>query len=307
MLKNLTCYAFAMLIVFLLYHPHVYLDPEKYINFFLREKRDWVDRTSIPFWNMFLVWIKSTIKAMGLPVTILAMFGFVIPRKDNWKRQYALLLFLVLYYGFWRWFLAPRYVISVAPILSISAAHACGILLERKNPLFKSSAIGIIAISIIYSFYLCVAAINLRINDTRIVAAKFIMQNIEAGRSVGLGYTSEKYKNTHNWINPRINWNKYKQVDLLSRPEFIVLSSYTYKKILNTLNSDKIDDDYVLRQEYFTEWYRNSPPSPELFRFYHDLLIAKHSDYALMKSFQIDSRVPIEFPPPEIRIYSRNS
>jgi hypothetical protein len=307
-LRNIIIYISTVIIVFLLYHPHVYLDPEKYINFFLREKRDWVDRTSVSFWGMFLIWVKSTITSVGLPVTILSIIGFIFPKKYNSKFQYALIFFLVLYYGFWRWFMLPRYLISVAPIICIFAANACIYFFEFKNAVIKLVAIGAIVTSIATSFYLCVSGINLRFRDTRPAAAKYIMQNIEKGRSIGIGYVSEKYPwKTFSWRHPKINFAKYKEMDFLNNPDIIILSSDDFHQIIETLNSDKINGEYALGKKYYKEWYRYSPPSVKILRFYDNFFNQDRSNYSLMIAFKKDINVPVEFPPPEIRIYKKNN
>jgi len=305
--KKIIIYISCVIIVFLIYHPHVYLDTVKYIGFFLREKRDWVDRTSVPFWKMMVVWIKSTVTSVGLPVTVLAIIGFIVPKRRNLKFQLALLFFLVEYYGFWRWFIAPRYVITVAPIICIFAANACIYFLKCKSKIMKLIAVGATAGSIGVSLYLCVYGINLRLQDTRSDAAKYIAQNIEEGKSIGVAYVSERYTwKTHRWKYPKIDFRKYEEIDFLSEPEIIILSSYDFNRIISTLNSEKIIDEYALGKEYYNEWYRNSPPSPKMLRFYDNLFDQNRSKYSLMIAFKKDIKVPIEFPPPEIRIYKKN-
>jgi hypothetical protein len=55
------------------------------------------------------------------------------------------------------------------------------------------------------------------------------------------------------------------------------------------------------------EWYKSHPPSEEVFRFYDDILNGKGGKYKyrLIKKFERDSLIPIEFPPPMIRIYEK--
>jgi hypothetical protein len=77
------------------------------------------------------------------------------------------------------------------------------------------------------------------------------------------------------------------------------------QKILYTLNSEKIGNDYVLPKRYNKEWYRYSAPSPRIFKFYDDWLIKKTSGYRLLETFHRKVNVPLEFAPPEIRIYKK--
>jgi hypothetical protein len=62
---------------------------------------------------------------------------------------------------------------------------------------------------------------------------------------------------------------------------------------------------YVWDPRFNAEWYLSAPPSPRLFEMYADLLGGRGGLYTLVKSFQPRLLAPVEFPPPEIRIYRR--
>jgi len=94
-------------------------------------------------------------------------------------------------------------------------------------------------------------------------------------------------------------------MNFLNKPEFLILNMNDAEKILNTINSGKLGQDYVLQKAYYKDWYRYSAPSPRIFKFYDDLLVKNNSGYVLEKTFQRNVNEPLEFAPPEVRIYKK--
>lgn len=304
--KLLISYILIAIVVFIVFHPHIFLDLKKYIAFYLREKHDWVDRARGSIFQLFSIWGKNTVKSLGIFVSIFALIGAVLPGRKNLNFKLMFLLFIVLYYGFWRWLLATRYIIAVAPIMCIFAANACMLCFYKKNILLRTVSMVMITVALVYSLYCCVSGISLRLNDTRPLVSKFIAENVPKGTTLGISSVSEKYNwRTHPWRYPKINFKQYRMVNFLSEPDIVVLSSYDYEPILKTLKSGKLLKNYVLPKEYHKDWYRYSAPSPRIFKFYDDLLIKKSKKYFLLKIFRSNVNVPLEFPPPEIRIYKK--
>jgi 4-amino-4-deoxy-L-arabinose transferase-like glycosyltransferase len=304
--KNVGAYVLVAIIIFLIFNPHVYLNPEKFINFYLRERRDWVDRTSLSISDTLIKFIISTSTSVGFPITILAFIGILSLRKGNLYLQLVLVFFLLEYYLFWRWFILPRYIISVTPIICIFAAHILVFFYKKNNQVIKGITVGILILTVGYSVYLSFSGIILRIEDTRPDASRYIDQNIKEGSTLGIGYASDKYSwKSHDWRYPKINFGKYKEENFLNGPDILILSSFDFIPIMETLNSNKIDSNFVLSKAYYKEWYRYSPPSSEILQFYHKLFNPKISNYILIKSFKKNINVNIEFPPPEIRIYKK--
>lgn len=306
-MKYLASYVVVAGGVFILFHPHIFLDMEQYISFYLREKHDWIDRSRGPINQLFHIWGKNTISAVGLFVPVFALIGAVVMGRKNLRLKSMMIIFVLLYYGFWRWFLSPRYVIVVTPILCIFAANACVFFFNHKISILKPIGIAMASVALIHSFYWCAAGISLRLNDTRHSSGKFIMQNIPAGTTIGLSGVSERYDwRTHSWNYPKISFKKYRVVNFLNNPEVFILNSDDAEKILNTLNSGKLQKNYVLPEVHYKDWYRYSAPSPKIFKFYDDFLIKKKSGYKLMKKFSRNVTVPLEFAPPAIEIYKKN-
>jgi hypothetical protein len=299
-------YLTVALVVFCLFHPHIFLNFKKFSDFYIKEKLDWVDRTRGNLIDLFPLWIRKTSFAIGLPAVLCAFAGMIVAALKKNFRYAVMILFIVAYYAFWRWFMLPRYVIAVAPFLCIFAAYMCNILILKQNKVVKIAGMSCFLITLVFSIYYCVSGIYLRWNDTRPSAALYIEQNILPGTSIGIGVVSEKYNwNAHAQRYPRINFKKFKQTYFLERPEVLILSSADYEQILKAFRDYEFSDGYVLDKEYYKNWYRYSAPSARIFEFYDDLLLKNKTEYRLVKTFKIDVNVPIENPPPEIRIYRR--
>jgi hypothetical protein len=293
-------------ITFLAFNPHTVIDPIKYVRFFIKEKSVWIDAVQVPIADMFLIWVKQMAKCVGFPLVILALGGILIPEKKYLRYKLSIIFFIISYLLIWRWLLPARYIILVTPFLCMFAAHFCILIFDRKQMVFKFIGTACIIITLSYSIYFCLNGLYLRLADTRLAAGKFIEESIPAGSTIGISRVSDKYTwKTHRWRYPRVNFKKYKELDLLEKPDFLIMSSYDFGPIIKTLESGKLSSDYKLDKAYHKEWYRLSAPSPEVFRFFDYLFNKKKIEYELVKRFYININVPIEFPPPEILIFKR--
>ena len=305
-IQKILVYFVVASFIFLLFNSYVYLYPARYLNFLLDQKKYLIDRSFIPIWQMPLTWIKTTDISTGFPVAMLLIVGLARMRKRNLYMQLVLFFFLFEYYTFWRWSIQPRYIISIAPLICIFAANAVVYFYEKKNVIIKIATAGVFLFTVIYSSYLSISGILLRFNDTRTEASRYIDKNIKKGSTIGVSYTSEEFTGRyHAWRYPRINYKKYKSEDFINEPDVIILSSYDFYKISRLLNSHKLNDKYELDNKYYREWYRYSPPGPRLLRRFDELLNHRDSKYKLIKTFKKEINVPVEFPPPEIRIYKK--
>jgi hypothetical protein len=303
--KNITVYLIVSAVVFLFFNSYVYLYPEKYISFLIDQKKYLIDRTIVSFWQIPLHWMRRTEIAVGFPIAYLFIAGLTVIRK-HFKIQALLFLFILGYYAFWRWSILPRYIISIAPIICLFAANLLSYFYERRSLIIKGIVIGIIIFVLSYSAYLCFSGISLRFNDTRTEASEYIDNNIKEGSSIGISYISKIFSwKYHDWRYPEINFTKFKNEDFLKEPDVIILSSYDFYQVDSLLKSNKLNDKYELDKRYYKEWYRYSPPSPQLLKFYDKLLNQKNSGYALISTFKKKITVHVDFPPPEIRIYKK--
>jgi hypothetical protein len=309
-LHHLAVYGLVAGAVYLLLHPDTYLAPDEFIRHFILGKAVWVDQAPV-FGSTLLSWFKNTVIPVGLPVLLLAIASIAMLGAAGRKAMTPVLLLVVFYYGLFGAMgaqIPPRHVIVVAPLLCILAAVACVRLFQLRSVLLKASAVAVVVASAGVSLYLCICGIYLRLHDTRPPASRYIAATVAKGTTLGIGSVSERYTwRFHPWRYPQIDFRYFSEVPSWNEPEIVVLSSYDYDVVLQTLASDRLGTGYVLDERYNREWPFFSPPTPRLFRLYDEIFNAKNSRYELLKAFSIDVRVPIEFPPPEIRIYRRRA
>jgi hypothetical protein len=306
LVKNFALYSLIATAVFLLFQPDIYLAPEEIIASYRGFKAEWVDRGRGSLLGPLGAWFTATKIAVGLPVTLLAVAGFALVGKEARQRTIPLLAFLVLYYGFFAaagWAILPRYVIVAAPLLCILAACVCVRVVRFQRPLMKAAGVALTIGCVGFSLYLSAAGIYLRLNDTRYPASRYVAEIVPKDTTLGIGTFSEH--DTWHWCYPRIDFRNYRETPIWEEPDIVIVCDVIYRHVLQTLASGKLGPNYVLDKRYDREWPQFHAPTPRIFRFYDELFNARNSKYVLLKTYAIDVRVPIEFPPPEIRIYKK--
>ncbi|MBN1493511.1 MAG: glycosyltransferase family 39 protein [Candidatus Omnitrophica bacterium] len=293
-------------IVFILFHPHIFRDISGYVGFYTREKIHWVDRYRSLGVNVICQWYEETRIAVGLYVTVLAFIGLFYSIRGARPHAFLLVVFLIAYYMFWRYFTVARYIATIAPFLCLIAAYTCCQFIGSKHVFMKIAGWSFVFLTICSSIYSCVSGIYLRLHDTRITASQYIEETIPAGTTVGVGSVSEQYTwKTHAWRMPKFDFNRYIEKNLLEYPDIIIMRQDDIDKVTESIKDNKVNEDYVLDDKYANEWYRYSCPTPEIFMFYDDVFMKKDSPYEVVKRFYIHVNVPLEFPPPEILIYKK--
>jgi len=238
-------------------------------------------------------------------VAVLAIGGAVFAGRKHRTEKLALIVFVAVYYGFLQWSLRERYVIAVAPILCLFAARGAMAIGDLRRPWARLAGPVVVAVSILAALYSCVQGVYLRLNDTRAAAARFIEATVKPGSTVGLVAAAESDSaRWHRWRYPKVDFDRYVETPPLERPDFLVFSSGDYAQVLDTLRSDRLGPGYAVPEELAREWYRYRAPQPEMFRLYDEVLV-QGQGYRLLETFSMNVPVPLEFPPPEIRIYAR--
>jgi hypothetical protein len=191
------------------------------------------------------------------------------------------------------------------PLLAVFASAALSTPLNSPNRIIHITGIAAIVVVAGYSLFYSTVAIMSRYPDTRTLAAEYIDTFIPEGSSIGIGYTSLDYKWTHPWRYPKIYFENFEYVDFLDEPEYLILSSYDFGMIRKTIQSGVLNLDNSLPEQYYRDWYRYSPPSPEIFKFNKELMTGSKSKYELIKIFFPKFFVPTAFLNPTIEIYKK--
>jgi hypothetical protein len=291
---------------FLALNPQYVLGFGAIYDYALQEKAEVFDRMApLSLADALFKATAAIAEAVGLPVAGLAVAGAVLARAGAWRMRVAMLVLIVLHPVIFWSYMQPRYILVVAPLICLFAAHACVELLRRGTAPGRAASALAIAVTLGASSVALVRGIGSRLSDPRLSAARFIESRYGAGTTVAFSAVSLKYARTHSWRYPRLVNPDHHQVGLFDRPDLIVTSSYDMRQIESALKSEHLSQGIVWDPAENARWYRYSPPSPRLMRFYSELAGAS-SPYVVVAIFEPSSEAG-EFPPPEIRVLVRRA
>jgi Dolichyl-phosphate-mannose-protein mannosyltransferase len=303
--KNLGILLLSAGVTFLLTTPGIILTPTVFVHSLLEQLNLDTGRKYRVVWgdSFFFLIAKNFMTATDPILGLVMLLGLVYPFRRSWDKEIPLLAPLIIFFVSFG-ALETRQLISVLPLTSILGARAVFHLYEKNRFLSKPVWVSLLAAWTIFAVAYNSAGILLRKDDTRTEAAYYIEQNIPNGATIGA--TSIGDYPRWSWMFPRIDREKYKIVDALEKPKFIILTSYDYAKMGRAFLSNKLHN-YEWDRKYAMEWYKSHPPSEEVFRFYDDILNEKGGEYKyrLIEKFAKNIFIPIEFPSPEIRIYEK--
>ncbi len=301
--KNLWILIITAAIVFILTTPGIILKPGAFISSISELVNLGAGKKFriISGFSFFLSIIKNYVSATDPFLTTAMIIGLIFPLKKSWDKEIPM-IFTVIIFFFAFGALSGRQLIAVLPLTSILGAQAIYFLYKRIAFIPKPVWISFMVLWIAFEVFYNSAGIFLRINDTRTAAAYYLEKNIPAGSRIGAASIGDYQR--WSWMMPKIDAEKYKIADPLEKPEFIILTSYDFEKMEEALLSDKLHN-YTWDKNFSAEWYRAHPPSREVFLFYDNVLNKKGNkyQYRLIKEFNKNVFIPIEFPPPRIRIY----
>lgn len=295
-------FAFLITTPTILVNPNAFRESMAVLSIFVGGQR-------VPFWNIqpLFAGYNFLVDAVGLPLALLTLFGIVFAlRKSEWYFSLPLVLMTVVYILYFWGSMFPRYYILILPILSLLAARGAASFVNSRNYYLKLGMLTALAITIFYSIIYTIAGTVLLLDDTRSEASAYIQANIPAGATVGYWYIGTTFRG--GWELPFVDPEIYRFADNLDHPEYVILTSQSYLRFERALSSDDLSADYVWDPQFAFAWYMGRIPAPEVFEFYDYFLngIGEKYNYELIEVFDpLNINVPIEFPPPEIRIYRR--
>ena len=296
----------SALVVFLITTPGIWLKFSSFLASFKWEQSR-LAQNELPLYNpqvwknMFL----SLMTSIGLPLAILSCIGLLINFFRPGPFELAGTWLVILYFLFFGDGLIPRYIIMISPLLAVFASRTLLYFYPWKSRSIRIVNIALITLVLVQAFIYTLSGAISRYPDTRTITYQYITENIPAGSEIGVAYTSLDYDWVyHKWRYPKFDYERYEHVDFLEYPDYLVVSSYDSKQIKETLQSGILFEGYEFPSIYDNRWYRNSPPSPEIFRFYDQLYFSDDSPYELIYDVSpFNPETPIEFPSPTIEIY----
>ena len=229
-------------------------------------------------------------RGVGLPLACLFLFGMFFPYKKN-VYEWSFLAIVVVFFMYFEAKIRPRYIILIAPLIAIIASHVVFWLTERSRRPLRVAGFFLLIFVPMYSFGHSVIGVYMRLDDTRTQAAQYIHHRFPEGTTLGIAYAPKDWSwKMHRWRNPRIDASQFRVMDVLDYPEVVLVSSLVkLGHIKKALHSDKLSEEFVWDQRYNDEWRKASPPSPRMFRFFHELFESDRSRYRLVKTFKKSS------------------
>ncbi|MBW8010275.1 MAG: glycosyltransferase family 39 protein [Chloroflexi bacterium] len=292
---------------FLMTTPSILVHPQSLLTS-LQYETSRVGYSRAPLWNINILVgdYKLLVMTAGLPIAILVIFGLIngLSRSEI-KTNLPLLASIIAYLLFFWGSLIARYYILLLPILCLLAAKALDSLLQRNIQPIKLAVVLVFSSTLLYSLVYSINGIALFLNDSRSGAAAYIDANLPAGASIGYAKTGNLQR--WGWRLPFIDPEKYTLVDNLTNPDYLVLSGFTISEFESAFASGRLSEDYVWDVNFPNDWWSGEIPDPQVFEFFDYFLngVGDKYSYELLAVFKREITVPVEMPPPEIRIYQR--
>lgn len=297
------------ILTFLFTTPSILANPNALITS-LQYESTRVGISRLPIWDLqpLISDYRLLVIVVGLPLALIILYRVISALKKSELRISLPLIATVSVYVLFFWgSMLARYLILILPILCLLAARGVEELLSTKILSLKNTAIAVLVLTIGYSLTYTLASNALVLNDTRSEASAYFRKNIPPGSTVGNQWVGNTFR--RGWTLPFVDPEIYEFADNLNQPKYVILTSQHYKYIELAFTTGKLSSIYVWDPQYGNnDWYWGGQPQPEVFEFYDYFLngVGDKYHYELIATFKPPNvTVPIEFPPPEIRIYQR--
>ncbi len=244
---------------------------------------------------------------MGWALFFVVWFGiaYSLVRRETRQHSLPLAATSLIYLFIFLSGLLARYVITILPLLCLLAALPIVDLLKDARKRRRLAGVAISAGILLYGLFYNVQTMRLVLDDTRSQAAAYLEATVPPGSTVGALVVGNVAASS--WNLPFVDDEKYMLADGLDLPEYMILTSYLFYDFRDLLNSGNVGPDYALSGNVY--WPHPTRPEPEVLAIYDHLLNGAEADYKyeLVAVFKPAIYAPVEFPPPEIRIYRRVS
>jgi hypothetical protein len=301
------CGGIASLIL-LISMPHIFLHIRAYLHFMGAQQHLWFDRSDhsltgvLQRWN-FALWTALGSLTYGLALIGLLLASLRVPERVR-PLHYSLAAVLAGHIFFWRGYVPARFIIVLAPLLSVYAAYGVSCLLQSTSRWRRGLGAVLLVATMIEGLLMCLAGLYDRYYDTRTECAAFLIHTLQPTDRVALMQRTEKDFQKHAWRYPRVAEMKFQQVSILDSPDLILTSSFVTDMVQKALNSSELPDSYVWPQERAAFWPQYLVPRPEELRFAHQLFQGT-AGYELIHTWRPTSLGGPEFGSPELKLYRK--
>jgi hypothetical protein len=288
--------------------PHIFLHLRDYLHFMGAQRHLWVERSDhslsgvLQAWN-FALWTALGSLTYGLALMGLLLASLRVPERVR-PLHYSLLAVLAGHIFFWRGYIPARFIIVLAPLLTVYAAYGVSSLLDAKSRWWRRLGTVLLIAAMIEGLSMCLAGLYDRYHDTRTACAAFLSHALKPADRVALLQRTENDTQMHSWRYPRVAEMKFQRVAILDSPDLILTSSYVTDMVQKAVNSGELSDSYVWPQERAAFWPQYLVPRPEELRFAHQLFQGT-AGYELIHTWRPTSFATPEFGSPELKLYRR--
>ncbi|QYK50083.1 MAG: phospholipid carrier-dependent glycosyltransferase [Anaerolineales bacterium] len=299
--------ALVMLLVFTLSTPGALLRPASLLESLLYESgRVDAGRAGLQIDKLLDMFTSQLNDVLGWPLTLLVVIGALgLLWPQNVRKYWPVWLPVLAYLLFFGSSMLLRYYISILPLLAVLAAYLPARGLARGSTIRPLVAM-LLAVALLSSLSYTLRGLRIVLADTRTAAAYYFYEHVPPGATVGGPLFGNLPRSQ--WTLPHVDDTRYSVISNLEAPEYIILSSIHYDRIQALLATQGVRPEYVVSDDLAREHKLIPTPSPEVLRLHDQLLNgAEGSQYTLLEWFKPVDNVPIEFPPPVIRIYQRDA
>jgi len=289
----------ATAMVFAISTPHVVLSMGEYLDAMKTQKRDWYDRVHLDLLTAVSTWFHTNVTAIGSIPFVLALTSPFLLTSPQRVMKWSIAGFCAIYFLFWGAYLPVRFTVTIAPLLCLLAASTAIWISGIWRPLAPI----LLGISCITSTIQCLTDIQNRRHDPRTVASQFIRDQIPDGTTLGIATDTRRHSwRHHQWRYPNVDFHRLQETHFLEHPEFLLVSSSDITLFEHALRSEKLLPDDTWHPRHAADWYEHSPPTPDVFQFYRELLNGK--TYTVRQRFTIPQSDQSEWIP-GITLYQR--
>ena len=303
----LKCFVYVVvaLLTFVVSSPHIVLQFDKFLAFFLEAPELWKPDYAASLKSMLMGLPTATTHLLTLPLAILTGVGLLWSWPGKQHPLFKLWLGIPLYLCLWmlqfKGWIPSRYLIIIAPIFCLLGAIPFSKLLAMG---WRRSAYVLAVAAVVWSSCATGMAIGAKLNDTRTQAGQYIAEEFPRGVRLAVASAPESIDwRWHTWRYPKFNEHDYEIVSILDEPDYVLTTSISLGRVSTVFKGELLDESYNLPAGKLW-WFKGEVPTPDEFRFYEELLNTS-GPYELLASWKSFNRLNFYFPPPEIRIYQR--
>jgi hypothetical protein len=245
--------------------------------------------------SSFMPYLKHVTNLLTMPVFVCSLLGIVVLKKEILKIKYLTIVTII---GFFYVFLSTRanasqrFILPIIPFFLIFFANFLYYCLKEKRNLIKKTGIVIVILSTIFSLVYSINANLILVNDSRIIANKWIEENIPKNKSIAC-FSYQRYLP---------NFSRDRNIKYIGAVQDL---KSDFGNFVEWFEQNKTFD-YIILSDMFYARHLNSKQYPQRSLFYKKLL-NEQMGYKIVKEFFYDSllKPKVDFANPKLTILKK--